>query len=277
METHPIQETPRRWITALMLALLAVGIHTTLLMIYAGAEWLPALTDGLSAVVLFTVLAYLSWYVTGFVSMLQTDIVVSVLALLFWLAGGFAVQEWIGILEESTYAPFIVTFPFRALFGLLGWTVVMLWYKLQIQKQSCSEKEESEEEQEPLIPGESVLQTESNKQLSEEPIDRITIKDGSRIHLISIDSLLYVQACGDYVTLVTPDGQYVKETTMKYLECHLPASGFVRIHRSTIVNVTQISRVELFGKENYRLLLKNGDKLRVSLSGYKLLKTRLSL
>lgn len=89
--------------------------------------------------------------------------------------------------------------------------------------------------------------------------------------------MLYVQACGDYVTLVTPEGQYVKELTMKYLETHLSAAGFVRIHRSTIVNVTQISRVELFGKESYRLLLKNGDKLRVSLSGYKLLKTRLAL
>mgnify|MGYP000631511988 FL=1 len=64
---------------------------------------------------------------------------------------------------------------------------------------------------------------------------------------------------------------------MKYLEKHLPVTQFVRVHRSTIVNVTQILRVELFGKETYRLLLKNGDKLRVSLSGYKLLKTRLDL
>lgn len=89
--------------------------------------------------------------------------------------------------------------------------------------------------------------------------------------------LLYIQACGDYVTLVTPEGQYVKEQTMKYLETHLSAAGFVRVHRSTIVNVTQISRVELYEKENYRLLLKNGTKLRVSHSGYRLLKERLEL
>jgi DNA-binding LytR/AlgR family response regulator len=49
------------------------------------------------------------------------------------------------------------------------------------------------------------------------------------------------------------------------------------VHRSTIVNVTQISRVELFGKETYQLLLKNGVKLRVSLSGYRLLKERLGI
>lgn len=49
--------------------------------------------------------------------------------------------------------------------------------------------------------------------------------------------------------LVTPAGEYIKEQTMKYFEAHLPVDNFVRIHRSTIVNVTQISRVELFGKK----------------------------
>ena len=117
--------------------------------------------------------------------------------------------------------------------------------------------------------------------LPEEPqieqIDRITVKDGSKIHLIKTDELIYIQACGDYVMLITPSGEYLKEQTMKYFETHLPSDTFVRVHRSTIVNVTQISRVELFGKETYQLLLKNGVKLRVSLSGYRLLKERLGL
>ena len=77
----------------------------------------------------------------------------------------------------------------------------------------------------------------------EESIDRITIKDGSRIHIIKVEDLLYIQACGDYATLVTSDGEYIKEQTMKNFETHLPADNFVRIHRSSIVNVTQISRV----------------------------------
>ena len=65
--------------------------------------------------------------------------------------------------------------------------------------------------------------------------------------------------------------------TMKYFETHLSPDTFVRVHRSTIVNVTQISRVELFGKETYQLLLKTGVKLKVSLSGYRLLKERLGI
>ena len=72
-------------------------------------------------------------------------------------------------------------------------------------------------------------------------------------------------------------GGIAEGTDDEVFETHLPSDTFVRVHRSTIVNVTQISRVELFGKETYQLLLKNGVKLRVSLSGYRLLKERLGL
>jgi Response regulator of the LytR/AlgR family len=111
----------------------------------------------------------------------------------------------------------------------------------------------------------------------EESIDRITVKDGSRIHIIKVEDLLYIQACGDYATLVTSDGEYIKEQTMKNFETHLPADNFVRIHRSSIVNVTQISRVEQYGKETYQVTLKSGVKLQVSLSRYRLLKERLGI
>lgn len=91
---------------------------------------------------------------------------------------------------------------------------------------------------------------------AEDCLDRITVKDGTKIHLIELADLLYIQSCGDYVTLITPEGEYIKEQTMKYFETHLPESDFVRIHRSAIVQVKQISRLELFGKESYQLILK---------------------
>ena len=106
--------------------------------------------------------------------------------------------------------------------------------------------------------------------------DVIMIIVGSLLWLAG-SFMIYIQACGDYVMLITPTGEYLKEQTMKYFETHLSPDTFVRVHRSTIVNVTQISRVELFGKETYQLLLKNGVKLRVSLSGYRLLKERLGI
>lgn len=271
MSVHPIIESPRQWIPALLLLVVAAIVQVALLVGYGGATLLPAMVDGVLSVGLFGILAYFSWFVIGFVLLVQTNLVVAVLALLFWLAGGFAVQQSLEEALNTTYAPFSVTFPFRLLTGVLCWAVVMLWYRLQTAQVSKLEAEDAAEERELLL--ESTLLVDH----PEEAIDRITVKDGSRIYLIPTCDLLYIQACGDYVTLVTTEGQYVKEQTMKYLETHLPATGFVRVHRSTIVNVTQISRVELFGKENYRLLLKNGVKLRVSHSGYRLLKERLEL
>ncbi len=63
---------------------------------------------------------------------------------------------------------------------------------------------------------------------------------------------------------------------MRWFEEHLP-DHFVRIHRSCIVNIDEIARVELFGKENYHVRLKNGTVLKASISGYRLLKIRLDL
>lgn len=276
MDINPIQESPHRWMVAAGLAGVAVGIHTALLCAYAGAEWGPALADGVISVGLLCGLAYLAWYVVGFVSLLQTDLMVGALALAFWLAGGFVAQYAIG----RSYKPFAETLPFRLVFGVLTWAVIMQWYRLQaLQTLNEGIREEAASKEEELRELLRQSACDEGKPQPEAPgcMDRITVKDGTHIHLIETDELHYIQACGDYVALFAPSGQYIKEQTMKYFEAHLPAAGFVRIHRSTIVNVTQISRVELFGKENYQLLLKNGVKLRVSNSGYKLLKERLEL
>ncbi len=62
---------------------------------------------------------------------------------------------------------------------------------------------------------------------------------------------------------------------MKYYEDNLPQSDFVRIHRSYIVNVAEIKRIEPYGKDNHVAILHSGDKLPVSRSGYKHLKEEL--
>lgn len=143
---------------------------------------------------------------------------------------------------------------FSPLFGIPAWIAILLWYHLQQAGNVPFGRGK-------LFPPEHE-EISTEEQVRDEPIDRITVKDGSRIHIIKVEELLYIQACGDYTTLVTSTGEYIKEQTMKYLETHLPADNFVRIHRSSIVNITQISRLELFGKETYQLILKNGVKLR---------------
>ena len=254
MEAHPIIDYPYRWIPILLLLLVLVAAQVALVCLYTGADYLPALVDGIATMGWLAALAY----------------IMIVVGSLLWLAGCFMVCDSMVRIAGISYIPFTQTIPFRLLFGLPVLIAVTLWYRLITAKEEVLNQELEKE----LIEHQVV---EAPVEVPAGLIDRITVKDGSRIHLIKADELIYIQACGDYVMLITPSGEYLKEQTMKYFETHLPPETFVRVHRSTIVNVTQISRVELFGKETYQLLLKNGVKLRVSLSGYRLLKERLGL
>lgn len=162
------------------------------------------------------------------------------------LAGAFELQV---LLEQGNAGDFVDSVSLRLVFGILCWIILLQWYRMNRTDESDFEEisgTEADKGQEEAVPaGETFL-------------DRVSVKDGSRIHIIHLEELLYLQAGGDYVTIFTPDGQYVKEQTMKYFETHLPPALFVRIHRSCIVNTEQILRVELFGKENYQVRLKNG-------------------
>ncbi len=108
-------------------------------------------------------------------------------------------------------------------------------------------------------------------------LQRIAVKSGQKIHVIASDDILYIGAEGDYVMIYTKDSRFLKEKTMKYMESHLDPSHFVRIHRSTILNVNFIARVEIYDKESYSVLLKNNVSLKASISGYKLLKQLLNM
>jgi DNA-binding LytR/AlgR family response regulator len=87
-----------------------------------------------------------------------------------------------------------------------------------------------------------------------------------------VNEIIYLEAEGDYVMIHTREGNYLKEKTMKYFESHLDPEKYIRIHRSYIVNAESIERIELYDKESYSVLLKNGTSLRASTTGYKLLK-----
>ena len=112
------------------------------------------------------------------------------------------------------------------------------------------------------------------EKIDEKPdnIFRIVVKKSGDIHVIPVEELLYIEAQDDYVMLYTEKGKYLKEKTMKYYESHLDNSQFVRVHRSYIVRVDQVKRLEPYGKSSYLAILGQGQKVNVSLSGYKRLK-----
>lgn len=108
------------------------------------------------------------------------------------------------------------------------------------------------------------------------PLNRIVVRKGSAISFIAVRDIEYIEAEDDYVMIWYPGGKALKQKRMKFYEKSLPENDFVRVHRSFIVAIDQIERIEPYGKETYRVLLRNGKRLPVSRSGYKTLKGKIS-
>jgi two-component system LytT family response regulator len=108
------------------------------------------------------------------------------------------------------------------------------------------------------------------------PVNRIVVRKGNAINLIPVEQVRYVEAQNDYVMIYHATGKALKQQTMKFYEDNLPKNNFVRIHRSYIVKVEEIKRIEPYGKDNHIAILQSGDKLPVSRTGYKLLKEELN-
>lgn len=118
----------------------------------------------------------------------------------------------------------------------------------------------------------SIAQLVEHISEKQEILDRVVVKTGSKIKVIPVDQILYIESQDDYVMIYSPEGKYLKQQTMKYFEQHLEVGKFLRIHRSYIVNIDTIKQLELYEKNSYLAVLNNGAKLKVSDSGYKSLK-----
>lgn len=115
---------------------------------------------------------------------------------------------------------------------------------------------------------EKVEKLKSHLEEETEYLDRVIVKQNQKINIIPIDKVSYFEAQDDYVMIHTDDGKYLKQKTMKYFEDHLDPKDFIRIHRSSIVNIDRVKAIELFDKDSYKAVLKDGTKLLVSRSGY---------
>jgi two-component system LytT family response regulator len=107
---------------------------------------------------------------------------------------------------------------------------------------------------------------------SNESLTRVIVKIGSKINIIPIEKINWLEAQDDYVMIHTSDGKFLKQKTMKFFEDNLASDQFIRVHRSYIVRFSFIKRVELFEKESYKVILHDGNKIPVSKSGYSRLK-----
>jgi two-component system LytT family response regulator len=100
------------------------------------------------------------------------------------------------------------------------------------------------------------------------PLERVLIRDGAQVHVLPVDGIDYVEAQDDYVSFKCEGRQYLKDQTMASIEAAMDGARFVRIHRSYLLNIERIARVELYAKDSRVAILRDGTRLPVSRAGY---------
>ena len=129
-------------------------------------------------------------------------------------------------------------------------------------------------------------QTPATKQKTQELLDdvaqtaqkdRVVVKTGTKIKIIPVEDIIYLEADDDYVNIHTPAGSFLKNKTMAFFEKTLDATQFVRVHRSYIVRIQEITRIDPYEKDSHLAILKSGDKVPVSKTGYGKLRQVLGL
>ncbi|MDR3046094.1 MAG: LytTR family transcriptional regulator [Bacteroidales bacterium] len=191
---------------------------------------------------------------------------IALLLLLLFVSGGFNVLFDYLIFGEEFVIVLLPLLPIKTTINLLLFIILLLIFYLKaLTKEALNQPEEL-----PVI-------SQQTEQEVADMIERISVKAKQQLIVIQLDDILCIKAYGDYVKIGTMKGEYLKEQTMKYYEQGLPHHQFIRIHRSYIVNIQAITRIEQYNKQSNMIILKNGEKLKISLSGYKVLKGALNL
>ena len=107
--------------------------------------------------------------------------------------------------------------------------------------------------------------------------ERVVVKTGTKIKIIPVNDILYLEADDDYVKIHTSEGSFLKNKTMAYFEQMLDPGQFVRVHRSHMIRIQEITRIDPYEKEAHLAILRSGARIPVSKSGYAKLKLVLGL
>jgi two-component system LytT family response regulator len=99
-------------------------------------------------------------------------------------------------------------------------------------------------------------------------LERIAIRDGANVHVIPVSKIDYAEAQDDYVSFRAEGKSLLKQQTLSEVESALDPAQFVRIHRSYILNIDRLAKLELYAKDSHAAILRDGTRLPVSRSGY---------
>lgn len=112
---------------------------------------------------------------------------------------------------------------------------------------------------------------------AKEYLSRIVLKDRNDIKIIPTNDINYMEANDDYVNIYTKEGKYLKNKTLSYFERNLDPEEFVRVHRSYVAKIAEITKIEAYKKDSHILILKSGEQIPVSKTGYPKLKAALGI
>ena len=107
--------------------------------------------------------------------------------------------------------------------------------------------------------------------------NRIVVKTGSKVKIIPVHEIQYIEAEDDFVKVTTQEGSFLKNKTMNFYEQSLDPAQFVRVHRSYIIHINQITKIEPYQKETHLAILRSGQQIPVSKTGYAKLKVILGI
>ena len=104
------------------------------------------------------------------------------------------------------------------------------------------------------------------------PVDRIPVRDGSLVHIIAVDRIDYIEALDDYVRIVFEGKKLLKHVPLSAVEATLDPRRFVKIHRSFVLNIDRLAKIELYARDSRIAILRDGTQLHVSRGGYERLR-----
>jgi two-component system, LytTR family, response regulator len=124
----------------------------------------------------------------------------------------------------------------------------------------------------------NVTQTLISEEIRQpEERNRIVVKEGSNIRIVPVHEIHYIEAYDDYVKIFTQKEMFLKKKTLSFYEQSLDSSQFVRVHRSYLIQLNQLTKIEPLEKDTHIALLKRGAKIPLSKTGYAKLKLVLGL
>ena len=270
------------FLNTLQLRLLYIGIWVMIIIAQIGVTlyyFEPitrlAIFDSVTCNVLQAACIFAMWYPIRYYGNIKNiplfllfHLTLFVISGIIWIGAGYYLTQYVVLSNNGfdTYYFITAILPVRIVIGILIYIIfVLIYYLLMSRNELKVQKQRMEEKSVATSP------------VPVEKLSRIIIRKNAEFHCILINQIRYIEANGDYVLIYTDTNKYLKDQTMKYWETHLPDDCFVRIHRSFIVNIEVITKIELYEKETYKVHLKNGDILKASSSGYKLLKQKMRL